>query len=381
MTLGEATHEAARLRRLAGISGTTGPVVSVYLNTRWADEHQRERVRLFLTSELRKARAPGIDPALASDLDWIEAQGRAVVERQLAPDAGGVALFACHAAGLRETVPVRNSFEPAFIVDEAAYLVPLAALLEEAPTGVVVFVDSQHARLVPLDAGGIGEELELRGDVPGHHRRGGWAQLAQSRYQRHIQAHRDQHFEAVVEAIGHLVDAGGARQLVLAGDPRIVGALRSHLPASLGGRVAGVVPAARHEPASALVSRAAAVLAAARATEAQAAVDAVLTEAAKGGRAAAGPEATIEAAGRGAIYRLYALRTFREAGRRCGACGGLQRGAASRCRLCGGETRAVELRDALVERVLSSGGEVEVVETHDALGGVGGVAARLRYPI
>ena len=84
MTLGEATHEAARLRRLAGISGTTGPVVSVYLNTRWADEHQRERVRLFLTSELRKARAPGIDPALASDLDWIEAQGRAVVERQLA---------------------------------------------------------------------------------------------------------------------------------------------------------------------------------------------------------------------------------------------------------------------------------------------------------
>ena len=41
----------------------------------------------------------------------------------------------------------------------------------------------------------------------------------------------------------------------------------------------------------------------------------------------------------------------------------------------------MELRDALVERVLSSGGEVEVVETHDALGGVGGVAARLRYPI
>jgi hypothetical protein len=110
-------------------------------------------------------------------------------------------------------------------------------------------------------------------------------------------------------------------------------------------------------------------------------VDAVLTEAAKGGRAVAGPEATLEAAGRGAIHRLYALRTFREAGGRCGACAGLQRGAASRCRLCGGETRAVELRDALVDRVLGSGGEVEVVEAHEGLGGVGGVAARLRYPL
>jgi peptide chain release factor subunit 1 len=381
MTQGVATDEAARLRRLAGISGTAGPVVSVYLNTRWADEHQRERVRLFLASELKKARAAGIDPALASDLDWIEAQGRALVEQHLVPDAGGVALFACLTAGLRETIPVRISFEPAFVVDQAAYLAPLAALLEDAPTGVVVFVDSQYARLISLDSGGIGEEVELRGDVPGHHRRGGWAQLAQSRYQRHVQVHRDQHLEAVAEAIGHLVEADGARQIVLAGEARLVAALRSHLPANLGGRVAGVVPAARYEPASALVSRAATVLAGARAIEAQGAVGAVLTEAAKGGRAVAGPEATLEAAGRGAIHRLYALRTFREAGRRCGACGGLQRGAASRCRLCGGETRAVELRDALVERVLSAGGEVEVVEAHEALGGVGGVAARLRYAL
>jgi peptide subunit release factor 1 (eRF1) len=41
----------------------------------------------------------------------------------------------------------------------------------------------------------------------------------------------------------------------------------------------------------------------------------------------------------------------------------------------------VALRDALVERVLSAGGEVEVVEAHEALGGVGGVAARLRYAL
>ena len=289
MTQGVATDEAARLRQLAGISGALSPVVSVYLNIRWADEHQRERVRLFLASELRKARAAGIDPGLASDLDWIEAQGRALVEQHLAPDAGGVALFACHALGLRETLPVRTSFEQAFVVDQAAYLTPLAALLEADPTGLVVFVDSEHARLIPLGPGGLGEEVELRGEVPGHHRRGGWALLAQSRYQRHIQVHRDQHLEAVAEALGRLVETGGARQVVLAGDARLVAALRAQLPPSLAGRVAGVVPAARYEPASALVSRAAALLAGARATEVQAAVDAVLTEAAKGAARSRGP--------------------------------------------------------------------------------------------
>jgi hypothetical protein len=41
----------------------------------------------------------------------------------------------------------------------------------------------------------------------------------------------------------------------------------------------------------------------------------------------------------------------------------------------------VALRDALVERVLSAGGEIEVVEAHEALGRVEGVAARLRYPL
>src|SRR5690606_9044453 len=34
------------LRELAGIRSDSDPIVTCYLNTRWADEHQRERVRL-----------------------------------------------------------------------------------------------------------------------------------------------------------------------------------------------------------------------------------------------------------------------------------------------------------------------------------------------
>ncbi len=45
-----------RLVELSKIAGAPAPVVSVYLNTRWVDEHQRDRVRVFLKNELRKAR-------------------------------------------------------------------------------------------------------------------------------------------------------------------------------------------------------------------------------------------------------------------------------------------------------------------------------------
>jgi hypothetical protein len=41
----------------------------------------------------------------------------------------------------------------------------------------------------------------------------------------------------------------------------------------------------------------------------------------------------------------------------------------------------VELAEALVDRVLAAGGQAELVEAHEGLRGVGGVAARLRYPL
>jgi hypothetical protein len=45
-----------RLVKLAKIAGTETPVVSVYLDTRWADEHQRDSVRIFLKNELARPR-------------------------------------------------------------------------------------------------------------------------------------------------------------------------------------------------------------------------------------------------------------------------------------------------------------------------------------
>lgn len=60
-----------RLTELAKIKKAPTLVVSVYLDTRWADEQQRDRVRVFLKNEIRQARKAADVEGMEGDLDWI----------------------------------------------------------------------------------------------------------------------------------------------------------------------------------------------------------------------------------------------------------------------------------------------------------------------
>jgi peptide subunit release factor 1 (eRF1) len=367
-----------RLAALVRLESRQPPIVSVYLDTAWRDEHQRDRTRVFLAGELRAARARGgADP---TDLAWVEERGAALVDQREVPDADGVALFACQAVGLREVLPVRVQLEPRFVVAPRAYVRPLAALVDGFPPSLVVFVDGKRARFVPVHPDGRGEELVLESEVPGHHRRGGWAQLAMSRWARHIEWHRDEHLAAVARTLVDLVEAQAITWIVLAGQPEVLARLRSLLPVRVAGRVAGTIRGARWEAADALLERAVARLAAREARDAALEAEAVLVEAAKSGRAVAGLAATLEAVRRRAVHRLYLLAGFSAPGAACERCDALQE-VTGPCRLCGGPTDGVELGEAMAERVLASGGWIRRIPAHDGLAAVGGVAARLRYPV
>ncbi len=366
---------AAQLDRLERLPAAHPGVVSVYLNTRWSDEHQRDRTRVFLTGELRRARqAGGAEP---EDLDWVEREGDMLVAQAERPEAKGVAMFACRALGLREMIPVRVPFHERFVVAERPDLGALVELLDEHPSAIVVFVDGESARLFPLHPSGPGAEVALERDVPGRHTRGGWAQLAQSRYARHIETHRDRHLEAVAEAVTQLVDTQAIGRILLAGHENELSAFHDQLPERLRRLVVGQIHATRWEPAGAILQRATERLDLQEHSDEVVDVDDVLTEAAKGGRAVAGP-GTLEAARRGAIHRLYILADLRRPGQACERCGALQETGES-CWLCGGPTREIELAAAVVDRVQKTGGTVETVLAHAGLDAAGGLAARLRY--
>jgi hypothetical protein len=372
---------ATRLLELSRIRTAPSPVVSLYLNTQWSDERQRERARVFIKNGVGQAHKDARAAEMRDDLDWIETEAMSLVDQMRFPEAHGAVLFACGRLGLREVLPLRVSSEDTFVVADRPYLRPLADVLDACPETLVVWVDTGRARLIPVSIEGPGPELTLESEIPGHHSRGGWALLAQSRYQRHIEEHKSRHLDAVVQALVRLVQDEGVQRIVMAGEAELIGAFRKRLPAAVGARVLGVVHGTSYEDASVIVDRALELLGSVEREEHTAEVDEVLTEAAKGGRAVSGLAPTLDAVSRGAIHRLYLLKRFREVGMACRHCGALRTDFAVACVLCGQATTAVELGEAMVERVLQSGGSVETITGHGGLADRGGVAARLRYPL
>ena len=373
------TNVAARLHELARTEPGLIPVVSVYLDTRWTDEHQRERVRVFVKEQARKAAALAVGQ-LDAELAWISAQTERIVRQDLHPDRAGVAMFAGGASNLRETLHLAVPFTDTFTVGDLPRLRPLVAALGAAPRAVVVFVDGETARLVALTEEGAADELVLAAADPlGHHRRGGFLLLMQSRYQRHIQVHRARHFEAVARALTAAVDHYAPRAIVLAGETRNLAVFRTHVAPRVAKRIVGDVTAMRWEPASTLAERALTLIGRHAGGELALTVDTVLADAGAGGRAAAGIEAALDAVNRGTVDRLFLLDRYEEAGRLCVACRTLQRGNDARCPWCGAMTVARELGEAMVRRVLATGGDVASVDVHADLARAGGVAAVLRY--
>jgi hypothetical protein len=353
----------------------------VYLDTGWTDEHQRERVRIFLKEEVRKAAAMAAG-GLDAELAWITAQGERIVRQDVHPERAGAVMFAGGAANLRELLQLSLPFTDSFTVSDLPRLRPLVVALGAAPRAAVLFIDGETARLVALTEEGAADEMTVTTtDAVGHHRRGGFLLLLQSRYQHHIHVHRARHFEAVAHALAGLVDHYGLRSIVLAGEPRNLAVFRTHVPPRLAKLIAGDVAGTRWEPSSELAGRALALLGQREAGDLAVTVDTVLAEAGGGGRSAAGLDATLEAVNRGAVNRLFLLASYEDHGQLCVACRGLQRRTNTLCRWCGAMTVVRELGEAMVQRVLASGGDVASVDVHAGLARAGGVAALLRYPV
>jgi Bacterial archaeo-eukaryotic release factor family 10 len=230
---------AGQIVHLSKLNDSTGPVISVYLDTRWTDEHQRERTRLFLKTELNHARQAHPAEGLARAFDWIDTEGMALIGQSTGVETHGVALFACPALGLREVIRLRVPLENTFVVADRPFLRPLAVAADQAPPTIVVFIDAELGRLIPVLDTTAGEELRLESDVPGHHRRGGWAQLALGHYQRHIAERRGRHVEAVAEALGRLVAAHDVERIVIAGSGDSTAALGRALPSTVAARWRG----------------------------------------------------------------------------------------------------------------------------------------------
>jgi peptide chain release factor subunit 1 len=370
------------LRELARFSAGALPVVSLYLDTQWRDQHQRVRVATFVTRHVRQARALLLDsdPAresLEQDLEritqWEEQRLHGMEESNMP----GVALFACAAAGLWIEFPSPVPFEEEFIIADRPMLRQLARLDEDYTNALLVMIDSRAARVYEVVLGGLLRESDFANEVPGRHKQGGYAQ---PRYQRHVQEHIDRHHKEVAAYVAAYMETHPHTYLIVSGQQDILAHFRPWLPPSVQAHIIDALTLDMHDNRQQILAAVQETLQRHEREEEQATVQLLAQRAGQGGLAVLGQQATLEAVNTARVHRLIMLRAFQSDGWRCLDCGHLgERPMPAQCAVCGGQVTGSELGEAMVQAVLRSDGFVEMVPQDERLAAYDGVGALLRY--
>jgi peptide subunit release factor 1 (eRF1) len=223
------------LDRLAEFEPVPYPVVSLYLNAQ-PDEHGRDRYQVFARKEL-KARLqtyPLRSPerqSLEQDLERIST----FLNTGVQASANGIAVFACHAAGLFETVQFNPPVERHWLyIGDQPHLYPLARVASKYPTYLVVLADTYRTRIIVVADGHVAARQAITGVKT---RRADQGALAQARYQRHVENYHLHHVKDVVGALEKIVLADRITRIILSGDVVVLPLLHEQMPKWLAERV------------------------------------------------------------------------------------------------------------------------------------------------
>jgi peptide subunit release factor 1 (eRF1) len=388
------------LSELARLRSGSEPIVSLYLDVRWSDERQRDRVRLYVQDRIRKTLghypddAPGHE-ALSRTLGRVQEFVNGLTTQANEAEKNGLALFACESLSLWRTHFFHRTFQPELCTDGIPHLTQLARLADDDEPAIVIMPSRQGADVFQVLLGDLARQEQLRGPLPrsdgdgwntGTGEPGGPAER-EKRDQRGEEERVHRTWRLAAEQATQLLDGTLGAHLVLIGPSATLAAFERELPDRLRARVIARVPRPRQWASNAGVQRDGIIAGAADAVthhEAQAeakAVAEVVGQSLRGGLAVLGPEDVVQALNQGRVHRLVLEEDFARTGWRCDNCDALGANAESAevCPYCAGALRAVQyLGEALVARTLGEGGAVELVRHTHKLHSYRGVGAFLR---
>ena len=378
-----------QLDRLAAFEPSPYPVVSLYLNMQ-PNQHGRDQHQAFVRKEL-KARA-GTYPARSSEREMLEKDlGRiaAFLDGGVQPSANGIAVFACDAANLFETVQLDAPIpEHALYIGDQPHLYPLARLVSQYPRYAVVLADTHRTRILVVADGQVQTDTAIEGVKTRRTSQGGWSQ---ARYQRHVENYHLQHVKDVVGTLEKIVQAEGLNRIVVAGDPAVLPLLREQLSKPLAGIVVDELSLASDAPGSDVVRETLEAMRALDSRTDREKVEAAVGAYRAGGLGVVGPDATLLALTNGqvdellisaSIARMDGLRGTPAADMALANDAALAEPAVEPSAAgepASADIGVVRLADELVRKAQQTGARIEFIEDAALLEAHGGVAATPRY--
>ncbi len=294
-------------------------------------------------------------------------------------DRSGMRAFALFCSGrddLWTTLALPRPVSDAVRLGRELYLAPLLPALGWGEGALVAVVSRERGEVYRLRGGRLHEVANETESVPNQHDQGG---LSQARYQRHVDELVARHMRHVAEAVDRLTRSDPSIQLVIVANEEIRSEFAADLAPESRNAICGWASAEAHASGRQLLAAVQPVLDEARAEEERQTLERWREEAARGGRASAGWEQTLEAASDGRVELLLVQERVNRELFECPSCG---RGSISNGN-CPLDATLLEARpdglDLAVHRVLEHGGSVWLAQQSADLGPVEGIGALLRY--
>jgi peptide chain release factor subunit 1 len=378
-----------QLDRLAQFEPAPYPVVSLYLNTQ-PGQTGREQYQSFVRTEL-KARSrtyPEGSPerdSLDKDMERIATY----LGNELQPSANGVAIFACSAGELFETVQLSAPIDDHWLyIGDTPHLYPLARVESQYPRYAAVVAHTNASRIFVFAAAELVAQRSVTGTKTRRTSQGGWSQ---ARFQRHIENYHQQHIKEVIDVLDRTVRQEGIEQVFFAGDEVVLPLFREQLPKHLAEKVADHLRLEAHAPVAEVLAVTLDAVKRLNEESDREKVDTAIGGYRSGGLGTVGPERTLDALVKGQVDEL--LITASLGGLQPAIAGASEAASVDQTILtpvvqteaggeaAGADPRVVRLAEELVRRAKSTGARVTFIEDPRQLEEFGGVAALLRFKI
>ena len=378
-----------QLERLAAFEQAPYPVVSLYLDTR-PNQNGRDQHQTFTRKELKaRSRTYPVNSAERRSLDQDMERIARFLETELQPSANSVAIFACSAGELFETVQSAGVIaQHGLHISDRPHLYPLARLESQSPRYAALVTDTNTAHILVFSAGELVRDREVKGIKTRWTSQGGWSQ---ARYQRHLENFHLQHVKEVVGALDRVVRGEGISHILISCDEVTLPLLREQLPKHLSDKVVDHIRVESHAAAGDVLKASLDAMNRMNADTDREKVNAAIGAYRAGGLGVVGAEDTLAALIKGQVDELLiAADMQRMQAAPIGTTVGSANDAAiaepvlasiSAGEPADAEPEIVRLADELVARAKQTGARLTFIEDPELLSHYGGVAALLRFTV
>jgi peptide subunit release factor 1 (eRF1) len=374
------------LQRLTELPAGKHRVVTCYLKLEPRDRSRgkyliklKNRVKAAIQGLPRLNLERASTEAVLRDLDRLQQFLRAPGNL---PSTQGVAIFACEAIKLFETVPLPVVHRSRLAIDATPLVRELASVEDEFGRLLTVVLDRASARFFEVTAYDTRELPGLRADSTRGKRfhgdpdgSGGWGEHT---YNNRIRQEKQRHYEAIARQLFTIDRRHPAHGIVLAGPGPEAGAVEPFLHSYLVERLIGT---ARLNPKDVSLTAVHDTTLAVREAYERASERALVHEMVEGigtGWGVNGLTPTLWALSRGQIRSLLVHADAAEPGFRCGDSGRLVL-TERECRGEGEPIAVLDVVDEAIEEALRQGVDVNVVYEPDARDAIDGLGALLRF--